>query len=128
MHVRTNDQYARETRTLPLETFTSGIVLAENEIVGVHLYDQGRLTVYRPALYLVQISNQSLTQTLSKIGEVAGLGAGIGIGVLVEAGVEATLAARILLWADRAAMALGTVGSAVLEHRGWIIEKRMVRP
>jgi hypothetical protein len=122
MSVRINNRYKLETDTLPLETFTKGIELAENEIVGIRLYDEGRTTLYRPALYLVQISNQTVTQTLSKIGEVVGLGAGIGVGILVEAGVEATLAARILLWADRLAMVLGTLGSTILEHRGWILE------
>jgi hypothetical protein len=122
MNVRTNSTYRSETSTLPLRTFTSGIVLPENEFVGVRLYDQGGAMVYAPALYLVQISNQSLTQTLSKIGEVAGLGAGLGMSLLIRAGVEATLAARVLMWADRAALVFGLLGSAVLEHRGWILK------
>jgi len=117
------DMFKAETRTVPHDAFIGGTLLPEDEIVGVKLYDLGGVVVYRPALFLVQIANQNDTATLMKIAEIAGIGLTLGTGALVELGVEATLAARVLLWADRAAFLLGTVATVINEHRGEIIER-----
>ncbi len=115
--------FAAETATLPADVFISGMELPEDEIVGVKLYDMGGPTVYRPALYLVQLANQTDTTILQKMVEVAGIGLTLGTGALVAGSAEATLLARVALWADRAAFVLGTLTSVIQEHRGWILER-----
>ncbi|WP_143447031.1 hypothetical protein [Kibdelosporangium aridum] len=115
--------FADEVSTVPREAFIGGIVLPENEIVGVKFYDLGGEVVYRPALFLVQVSHQNDTETLTKIAEIAGIGLTLGTGALVGLGVEASMAARVLLWADRAAFVLGTITTVINEHRGEIIER-----
>lgn len=117
------EMFRAETGTLPHDVFIGGALLPENEIIGVKLYDLGGQTVYRPALFLIQIANQNTTATLTKIAEVAGIGLTLGTGALVGLGVEATLLTRVLLWADRAAFVLGTIATIVNEHRGEIIER-----
>lgn len=115
--------FRAETRTLPSEVFTSGIELPEDEIVGVRMYDMGGVTIYRPALFLIQLANTTDTTVLTKIIEVAGIGVTLGTGALASAGAEASMLARVSLWADRIAFALGTVASVIAEHRGWIIRR-----
>jgi hypothetical protein len=112
-----------ETQTLPDEAFIGGIELPEDEVVGVRLYDLGGTVIYRPALILVQLSNENTTATLTKIAEIAGIGLTLGTGALAGLGVEATMMARVALWADRAAFALGTLASVIREHRGEIIAR-----
>ena len=56
------------------------------------------------------------------MGEVAALGATLGSGTLIAAGARAGWGARALLWADRVAFAIETLGSIISEHRGWILE------
>ena len=125
--------YRGETRTLPTDVFIGGIELPEDEIVGVRMYDLGGGIVYRPALFLIQLANETDTTTLSKIAEIAGLGLTLGVGTAAGLGVRAGMAARVLLWADRAALVLGTAASILHEHRGEIISAfpnngpRMVR-
>lgn len=115
--------FRAETSTLPSEAFTSGIELPEDEIVGVRMYDMGGVTIYRPALFLIQLANTTDTTVLTKIIEVAGIGVTLGTGALASAGAEASMLARVSLWADRIAFALGTVASVIAEHRGWIIRR-----
>ncbi|MEU6667870.1 DUF4157 domain-containing protein [Streptomyces sp. NPDC046727] len=115
--------FRAETRTLPVDTFIGGIELPENEIVGVRLYDLGGVLVYRPALILVELSNETTTTVLTKLAEAVGIGLTLGAGSLVGLGVEATMAARVLLWADRAAFVLGTLTSVIKEHRGEILAR-----
>lgn len=115
--------FRAETRTLPAEVFTSGVELPEDEIVGVRMYDMGGVTLYRPALFLIQLANATDTTVLTKIIEVAGIGVTLGTGALASAGAEASLLARAALWVDRIAFALGTVASIIAEHRGWIIRR-----
>jgi hypothetical protein len=117
------DEFRADTRTLPSRAFTSGIELPENEVVGVHMYDLGGVVHYRPALYLVQLANETTTTVYQKIGEAAALGLTLGSGAVVGGGAELGLGARALLWADRAAFALGTLTSVIGEHRGWILER-----
>ncbi|GCD20890.1 hypothetical protein CTKZ_24520 [Cellulomonas algicola] len=123
VRVQYDEMFAEETRTLPLDVFISGIELPEDEIVGVRLYDLGGTLVHRPALILLQLSNEADTRTLTKIAEVAGIGLTLGTGSLAGLGIEASMTARVLLWADRAALALGTIASVVAEHRGEIVER-----
>ncbi|GAB3904159.1 hypothetical protein GCM10029964_097260 [Kibdelosporangium lantanae] len=117
------EMFQAETATLPHDVFIGGALLPENEVVGVKFYDLGGEVVYRPALFLVQVSNQNDTATLAKIAEVAGIGLTLGTGALVSLGVEASMTARVLLWADRAAFLLGTITTVINEHRGEIIER-----
>jgi hypothetical protein len=119
-HVLGTSTFREETATLPVETFADGIELPENEIVGVKMYDLGGEIVYRPALILVQLSNEATTTQLAKIAEIAGIGLKAGAGALLSLGVEASMTARVLLWADRAAFLVGTMSSAIKEHRGEI--------
>lgn len=114
--------FREETRTLPTETFISGIELPENEIVGVKMYDLGGEVVFRPALVLVQLANETDTHSLTKVAEIVGIGLTLGAGSLAGLGIEASMMARVLLWADRAAFALGTLTSIVREHRGEILQ------
>ncbi|MEV6632144.1 DUF4157 domain-containing protein [Actinoplanes sp. NPDC051470] len=123
VRVKGTAMFKGETATLPDDVFLGGALLPENEIVGVKIYDLGGEIVYRPALFLIQISNQNETQTLTKIAEVAGIGLTLGTGALVGLGVEATMTARVLLWADRAAFVLGTIATVINEHRGEIISR-----
>jgi len=53
--------------------------------------------------------------------EAAAIGLTLGTGELAALGIEASMAARVLLWADRAAFALGLVTSTLRDHRGWIL-------
>lgn len=116
-------QFHAETSTLPTEVFISGIELPEDEIVGVRMYDLGGEVHYRPALYLVQLANETTATIAQKAGEAAALGLTFGAGALAGAGAEAGLLARTALWADRAAFALGTITSIINEHRGWILKR-----
>ncbi|WP_280641210.1 eCIS core domain-containing protein [Streptomyces afghaniensis] len=113
--------FRADTGTLPADTFINGIELPETEIVGVRMYDLGGAVVYRPALFLLELSNETSTTVLSKMAEAIGIGLTLGAGSLVGLGVEATMAARVLLWADRAAFVLGTLTSVIKEHRGEIL-------
>ncbi len=116
-------QFRSETRTLPSKAFIGGIELPENEIIGVKMYDLGGEIHYRPALYLVQLSNETITTIYQAMGEAAALGLTLGSGALVGAGARAGWGARVLLWADRAATVLGTLTTIIREHRGWIISR-----
>jgi hypothetical protein len=116
-----DDDYRAETRTLPASVFTSGIELPENEIVGVKMYDLGGEVIYRPATYLVEVANMADTKVLMTAGEAFFVGATLGSGALVSGG--ASVGARVLLAADRAAFTLGLIASALRDHRGWIIER-----
>jgi hypothetical protein len=117
------DEFRGETSTLPTETFLSGLELPENEIVGVKLYDEGGTVVYRPAIYLVELANNTDTTVATKVGEAAFIGLTLGGGSLFAGAGEAGWAARAVLWADRAAFALSLLTSIIREHRGWIIER-----
>jgi hypothetical protein len=118
------DKFREETKTLPTDVFIGGIELPENEIVGVRMYDLGGEVHYRPALYLIQLANETTTTVYQKMGEAAGLGLSLGGGALIGAGVKgASWGARLFMWADRAAFVLETLTSVIREHRGWIIEQ-----
>lgn len=114
-------KFRAEIRTLPLEVFTSGLELPEDEIIGVKMYDLGGEVHFRPALYLIQLANETTTNALMKMGEAAAIGLTLGTGALAGLGIRAGMAARVLLWADRVAFVLGTITLVIREHRGWII-------
>ena len=116
------DEFRGETRTLPTEYFLGGIVLPETEVIGVRLYDSGGTIVYTTPLFLIQLANATDFQVLQKVIEAAGIGVTLGAGSLAGLGIEATMTARVLLWADRAAFALGTITSVLREHRAWLVE------
>jgi hypothetical protein len=123
MNVRTDPTFDEDTKTLPLEVFTDqGLVLAADQIVGVRFYDEGGGRVKPvpvPALRLVALKNEGVTHTFEKIGETPALAlSGVGGGVQV-----AGLGAKTLLWADRAAIVAGVLGSAISENRGWFIRR-----
>jgi|GEM_PF-6929200 len=124
VHVLGKRKFREETRTLPAAVFGGGMELPENEIVGVRMYDQGETApiVYRPALFLVQLANETTTNAYQKMGETAGIGLTLGGGQLAALGAEAGWAARAFLWADRIAFVVGTFSSIVQEHRGWLID------
>jgi hypothetical protein len=121
VHVLGTSEFRAETNTLPVQVFTSGIELPEREIVGVRLYDLGGEIQYRPAIWLVGLSNQTDTTIAEKVGEVAGIALTLGTGALAEAG--AGTLSQVLLWADRVAFAVGTITSVLREHRGWILAR-----
>ena len=130
------ERFRNETRTLPTEVFLSGVELPENEIIGVRMYDLGGELHVRPALYLVQLANETNTQVLQSMAEAAAIGLTVGSGALVAGatrgsmavralvrlGISAERAANVVLWADRAAFAIGLITTAIRDHRGWIIE------
>jgi hypothetical protein len=121
VRVRGSAMFRNEAKTLPLQVFTGGMEIPANEVVGVRFYDLGGIVVYRQALILVQLANETDTNALTKIAEITGIGLTLGTGALAGLGVEASLAARVLLWADRAAFVLGTLAIGIKEHRGEII-------
>jgi hypothetical protein len=114
------DMFRNETKTLPTETFIGGIELPENELVAVRMYDLGKELHVRPALYLVQLANQTDTKILETMAETAGIGLTLGSGALV--GVPETMVARVLLCGDRIAFVAGTLTVILREHRSQIIE------
>jgi hypothetical protein len=117
---RVTGSYPEETADLPWEVFGPGIVLPEDEIVGVRMYDLGGEVMYRPAIFLVQLNNQTDAQILETMATTAGLALG-GAGGAAEAG--AGLAARLLVVADRIAFGVGAIAAVVKEHRGWILSE-----
>jgi len=123
VHTLGTDEFKQETSTLPSEVAVSGITLPENEIVGVKLYDLGGPIKYAPALFLVELSNQTDTKVLEKAVGVAAIGLTLGAGALAGLGVEASVGARLLLFADRAALAIGALGIVIDDHRGLILSR-----
>ena len=112
------------------------VILDETDVVGVKFYDEGGTVGYFPALYLLQLENESTRVALEKAGEAFGTGLTFGFGGEVAAGAETveglgavSTVARVgaaartgLIWADRIALTLDLTNSVIQEHRGWIIE------
>ncbi|WP_127530376.1 hypothetical protein [Paenibacillus kobensis] len=120
-----NSDYQSERKTLPTAVFVDGIELPENEMIGVRMYDEGKASpvVYKPALFLVRLHNETNTRVAEKMTEAFGLGLTLGAGEGVVLGAEATWGARALLWADRIATVAGTLSSLIQENRGFIIDE-----
>ncbi len=125
VHVLGNREYREETKTLPASVFAGGLELPENEMIGVRMYDEGKAApiIYKPALFLVQLANESTTQVAHKMAEVTAIGLSLGVGEFAAVGAEAAMGTRALLWADRIATATGILASVVTEHRGFIIDQ-----
>jgi len=104
--------------------FTAGVELDENEIIGIKMYDLGGVIHYRPALYLIQLSNETVTTAFKKMAEAGAIGLTLGVGLVAGAGVKgASIGARVLLWADRVGTAVSIVNTVFQEHKGWIIQR-----
>jgi hypothetical protein len=114
-----NPDFREETQTRGRQA--SAEELPEDEIIGVKMYDLGGDTIYRPALYLVELSNASTRHTLGVASEAFFFGLTLGSGALVGKG--ATVTARVLLAADRVAFAVGTMSSILRDQRDWIVER-----
>jgi hypothetical protein len=123
VRVMGTDKFRAEVRTLPTEVFIGGVELPENEIVGVKMYDLGGEVHYRPALYLVQVANETDRAVLEAMGTAAGLGLALVPGAVAGTAAGAGWLARAVVWADRIATGIGTIATLIREHRGWIIEK-----
>lgn len=112
------DMFREEVRTLPRAVFSGGLVLDADEWISVKLYDEGGIIVQRPALYLLEISNQGATRTLHTIGNVIATTATLGVGGAAQG---ASWGVRTLVALDRAATVLSVIGIIVNDHRGWLI-------
>jgi hypothetical protein len=105
----------------------SGIEIDPDEVVGLHLYDEGDKIVYVPAMNLLRFSNQETAKIGSMAGEAVIAGATLGAGaeaVAAGEGGTATGLARgltTLKWADRAATVVQTASTLINEHRGLIL-------
>ena len=115
--VEGTDKFKAEVRTLPSEVFTSGLVLDADEWISVKLYDEGGVTVQQPALFLLQLSNVGDYDLGMKILTVSATALSFGAGGAIAG------SSRVLVFLDRAALALGILGTIVDDHRGWIIAK-----
>jgi hypothetical protein len=111
----TNERYRAERETLPVNVFLSGgIVLPPDRVVAVRLYDARRQVVVKPALFLVELSNQTTVATIMSIASVAGLALAVTGG--------AALTGRALMFA-RVATAYEAGSILINDHRGWILEE-----
>jgi hypothetical protein len=130
------DYYYDKDIHLP-DRIWEGVELEETDIVGVKFYDdEGRIDFF-PALYLLQLHNESTRVALHKMGEAFGLGLTLGAGSVVGAGGEGAVAVgelstagRVLYYGGRAltildhvAVAVDLANSVIQEHRSWILEQ-----
>ena len=95
------------------------IELDPDQIVGIKIYDQGKVVRYIPASGLILYSNLTSTSTIVKIGEVSTLAIG---GFASFAAKGAGWFARAVIWADRIAESIGIIATIINEHRDWILE------
>ncbi len=138
VHVRFDiygTDYARDPDLRLPQRIWDEVILNENDVVGVKLYDEGGTIEFMPALKLLQYSNEADRIAYEKAGEAFAIGLTFGVGGEAAAGGEAaegsTLgtgarllagARRGLAIADRVATAIDIGNSILQEHRGWIIE------
>jgi hypothetical protein len=117
-----------EALSLGGEAFTKGIILEPHEWVRFKLYDEGGITVCRPAIYLLQLSNKSTKETWSNIINVGSLGLPGGPlfrvgGIIGKTGSRVlTVLSKLEKAADIAANGFMLGNIAVRENRGWIIK------
>jgi GNAT superfamily N-acetyltransferase len=117
----------QEALTLGTEAFTTGITLDPHEWIRFKLYDEGGITVYRPALYLLQLSSKSTKETWTNMinvgfmGIPGGLFFGVG-GLMVKGGRLAATLIKIEKFVDIAVNAFFIGNLVVRENRGWIIK------
>jgi hypothetical protein len=118
----------REGLSVGVEAFTKGITLESHEWVRFKLYDEGGITICRPAIYLLQLSNKSTSETWSNIINVGSLGLPGGPllrvgGIVGKAGGRAiAVLGKLEKAADILANGFILGNIAVRENRGWIIQ------
>lgn len=124
-------EHWKDAKNLPTKDFAlglDGVELDPDEVIGLHLYDEGGKVVYVPAIYLLQLGNQEDTKAYSMMGEAVFTGLTLGFGGAATAGGEATTgiwASRgltALKWADRTATTVGVASTLINDHRGLILE------
>ncbi len=134
-----------DARFLPVEVFTTGIVLKPETVIGVRYYDEGAKSDvhYVPALFLLNLQKHSRDALFSNYFESAMIAATIataGVGGLGVDAAVATRGARGLTTAarawettkrvgsvaaaigDGAAMGIIGIGLVKKETRGWLID------
>jgi len=117
-----------EARMLPKEVFTTGITLEPHEWVRFKLYDEGGITICRPAMYLLQLSEKSTSETWTNMINVGSLGLPGGPllrvgGIAVKGGGRLiSVLSKLEKAADLVANGLILGNLAVRENRGWIIK------
>ncbi len=118
--------FREETRTLPTEVFMAGHEIDADQMIRIKLYDEGGTIVYRPALYLIELSNRTTSRVWENIGTSVAIGLTFGLGSAGVAGGAAargvSLGARAVVFLDRASIALFLISTVVRDHRGWIIQ------
>lgn len=117
-----------EGRLLPEKAFTTGIILEPHEWVRFKLYDEGGITICRPAMYLLQLSEKSTSETWTNMINVGSLGLPGGPllrvgGIAVKGGSRLiSVLSKLEKAADLVANGLIIGNLAVRENRGWIIK------
>jgi hypothetical protein len=117
-----------EGRMLPKEVFTTGITLEPHEWVRFKLYDEGGITICRPAMYLLQLSEKSTSETWTNMINVGSLGLPGGPllrvgGIAVKGGGRLiSVLSKLEKAADLIANGVIMGNLAVRENRGWIIK------
>lgn len=116
--------FKNETYTINkanMDVFIHGKNFKPEEIIGFKLYDEGGITIYRPAAYMLHINNESVTASMEKSLEAASFA--IPGGVLIKGRVFVKgVASGIEVGLDTAAAMLITSNIAKREHRGWMIK------
>src|SRR6185436_18590328 len=116
---------------LPMEARLGGIDLDGDDLVGIKDYEQGRV-YYVPALFVLQLANETNAATRQKMIEVAMLAATVGGGTLAagtgrvtaafaeaaELGAQSGKALQII---DTLATGYDIASSAIKEHQGELI-------
>lgn len=123
-------EHWKDARRLPSMDILigSGIEVDPDQVVGLYLYDEGGKTIYVPAIYLLQLSNQETTKVYQLAGEAIFTGLTLGVGGEVAAAGEASSSLWVargltaLKWADRAAAAIGVASTLINDHRGLILK------
>ena len=110
--------FAEEARTLRGNVFGEGEELRPDELIGVKDYDLNGEIEFYPAAALLMLANKTDTSTWGTIRNTIFTGASFGLG---GAAAATTRLARYLLWADRAAAVISTVGTIINEHRRWAV-------
>lgn len=120
MLVRSASAYRPDAKSLPLELFTSGVVIPDNQLVGVRFVDEGDRVAYGPALWLVSLANDNLTHTYWQWVEIASLALGGLSGVVAKA---AGISARAALALKIAEASITGLSILVNDHRYWFVSK-----
>ncbi|MGE0784446.1 MAG: hypothetical protein AB7S26_02070 [Sandaracinaceae bacterium] len=90
--------YRDATRTLPDEVYTTGIVLDGDQMIAVHMYDEGDEVLIRPAYFLVDLSNRFHRATAENMLEVILTAATAGLGGGAASASWLARSWRYLMW------------------------------